>query len=175
MGDDVRDFDDEIGHFDSYRRYDRARLARSTRARTRYAPKWPRWHRQRGRFALGYARPYGDKTDPTGYQAALDTIDPGALSERDQRIAAALAMVREGRSVAGAARAAQVPRSTLSRYVAGVSKLGSQNGVAPRVRDLVEVSYDVARIAGESIRESLGAPGGVETRRPSESLRRSDG
>lgn len=95
------------------------------------------------------------KIDPTGYEAALETIDPGALSERDQRIAAALAMVREGRSVAGAARAAQVPRSTLSRYVAGVSKLGSTNNVAPRVRDLVDVSYDVARIAGESIRESL--------------------
>ena len=103
----------------------------------------------------GYPVAMADQTDPDGYTTALETIELGALSERDQRIAAALAMVREGRSVAGAARATQVPRTTLSRYVAGVSRLGSTNGIAPRVRDLVDVSYDVARIAGEAVRESL--------------------
>ena len=96
-----------------------------------------------------------EKIDPTGKDAALETIQTGALSEREQRIATALALVREGSSIKRAARDCQIPRSTLSRYVAGVSKLGATNGVAPRVRDLVEVSYDVARIAGESIRESL--------------------
>ena len=103
----------------------------------------------------GYPLAMADQTDTDGYTTALETIEPGALSERDQRIAAALAMVREGSSVKGAARRAQVPRTTLMRYVAGVSKLGSTNNVARRVDDVAELSYDVARIAGEAVRESL--------------------
>ena len=85
-------------------------------------------------------------------------IEPGALSERDQRIAAGLALVREGTSMKRAAQIAQVPRTTLMRYRDNLSKLGTSNGREQRLADVEELSFDIARIAGERIRESLNDP-----------------
>lgn len=82
-------------------------------------------------------------------------ITPGALSEREQRIAAGIALVREGKSLNRAAKIVQVPRSTLTRYVQGVRQLGNSNGRETRLADVEELSFDIARIAGERIRESL--------------------
>ena len=95
--------------------------------------------------------------DPTGYDKALAQIQPGALSERQQRIAAGLALVRDGMSGLKAARAVGVPYSTLWGYIHEVSKLGNveSDGREIDLRSLDEASIDVALIAAEAVRDEL--------------------
>lgn len=97
------------------------------------------------------------KVDPTGFQAALATIQPGALSERQQRIAAGLALVRDGMPGYKAARQVGIPWSTLWGYIHNVSKLGNaeSDGMESDIRALNEASVDVALIAAESVRDEL--------------------
>jgi len=91
--------------------------------------------------------------DPTGYDVAL-VPQPVALSERQQRIAAGMAMVRDGMSLRKASAAARVPRATLHGYMQGVSKLGRQEEHG-RLEQVTDYSYDISLIASEAIIESL--------------------
>lgn len=95
--------------------------------------------------------------DPTGYDKALATIQPGALSERQQRIAAGLALIADGTPGYVAARRVGVPWSTLWRYHHKLSKLGNDesDGMTADATALAETSVDVALIAAEAIRNSL--------------------
>lgn len=99
------------------------------------------------------------KVDPTGFDKAIASIQPGALSERQQRIAAGLAMIREGKSLSAAARAVQVPLSTMWNYHHGVSTLegGNQQGgsLSRELEAVHATSHDIALLAGENIVRSL--------------------
>ena len=97
------------------------------------------------------------KVDPTGFQATLDTIPKGQLSERQERIARALAMVQSGSSVRGASRACGIPTSTLWGYAHGITNLAREND-GGRGRDLdaiYEATIDASLIAAEKLREAL--------------------
>lgn len=97
------------------------------------------------------------KVDPTGYEAALAQIPKGQLSERQQRIATGMAMVREGSSIWAAAKACQIPYSTLWGYCNNVTKLDNENaGVQGRdLEALQTASLDVSLIAAEKLRKAL--------------------
>ena len=68
----------------------------------------------------GYLHRISKRPDPTGMTTVLDNIEPGALSEREQRIAAGIQMVRDGSTIKGASKAVRIPLSTLHSYVTGV-------------------------------------------------------
>lgn len=93
--------------------------------------------------------------DTTGYKTAIAKIPQGQLSERQLRIAAALAMVREGKAVRTAAREAHVPLSTLQRYVQKGLEAGRQQEQEVRTAELLDASFDIANMASEAILESL--------------------
>lgn len=94
--------------------------------------------------------------DPTGYQAALAEIKPGQLSERQQRIAAGLAMIREGKSVRAASKATMIPWATLDRYNKGLSTLESNEaGAEVNVEHIHHAASDIALIAAQHVLESL--------------------
>jgi len=95
--------------------------------------------------------------DPTGYAGALEAIQPGQLSERQQRIATALAMIRDGASILSASKKAQIPVSTMWRYHHNISKLGNSegDGMDADVMAISQVSADVALIAAEAVRDEL--------------------
>jgi len=96
------------------------------------------------------------KVDPTGFQAALATIQPGALSERQQRIAAGLAMIRDGESIQQAAVLARVPYSTLWAYHHKGQSVADREGKADyNVAAVTELSVDISLMAGERVRDSL--------------------
>jgi len=92
--------------------------------------------------------------DPTGYDVALANIQPGALSERQQRVASAMAMVRDGETIKHSASLARIPQSTLWGYLNGKSKLGTE-AEHGRLEEVTEHSYDISRMAAEAIKESL--------------------
>ena len=97
------------------------------------------------------------KVDPTGFDKAIAAIQPGALSERQQRIATAMAMVREGHSILKASKECELPYSTLWGYCRGVSNLGREND-GGRGRDLDALqaaSLDASLIAVEKLRTAL--------------------
>lgn len=97
------------------------------------------------------------KVDPTGFQAALATIQPGQLSERQQRIAMGLAMIEAGKTVSAASRECGIPRMTLWGYAQGVTKLGNENE-GRRGRDLEtlhDACLDNALLASEMLRDAL--------------------
>lgn len=94
--------------------------------------------------------------DPTGYDKALAQIQPGALSERQQRIAAGLAMLADGQSYRRAASVAQVPLSTLWEYANHARSIHErQTRMEDDVQVVAQLSCDVALIAGEAVRDSL--------------------
>lgn len=97
------------------------------------------------------------KVDPTGFQAALATIQPGQLSERQQRIATGLAMIQAGSSCLAASKQCSLPVSTLWRYARGISNLQSENdGGRGRELDAIhDASIDASLIAAERLRDSL--------------------
>ena len=95
------------------------------------------------------------KVDTTGFDAVLAAIPKGQLSERQQRIAAGMAMVREGRSYRTASMACGIPISTLHHYVSGSSSLEREQGFERPLKDVNEQSFDIAQLAGEAIVESL--------------------
>lgn len=97
------------------------------------------------------------KVDTTGFDAVLAAIPKGQLSERQQRIAAGMAMVREGSSVLAAAKACGLPNSTLWAYCNDVTKLGREND-GPLGRDIEALraaSVDASLIAAEKLRKAL--------------------
>lgn len=97
------------------------------------------------------------KVDPTGFQAALATIQPGQLSERQQRIATGVAMIQAGSTLNSASKACGIPLSTLWGYARGITKFENENE-GRRGRDL-EVLHDAcldnALLASEKLREAL--------------------
>lgn len=93
--------------------------------------------------------------DTTGYKTAIAKIPQGQLSERQMRIAAAVAMVRDGSSVEGAARSARIPRTTLRRYIDRAADVASTKEQETRTADLLDASFDIANMASEAILESL--------------------
>lgn len=96
------------------------------------------------------------KVDPTGFDAALATIQPGQLSERQQRIAAGVALMREqGMNSRKAAAVVGVPHATLYRYHRDGVSVKQETGIERDTEDIAEASADIALIAAEAIRESL--------------------
>lgn len=94
--------------------------------------------------------------DPEGYKTAIATIQPGALSERQQRIAAGLAMLREGKSYREAARVAKIPHATLWSYHNTGRAIAEREGKADHnIAAVTELSVDIALMAGEAVRDSL--------------------
>jgi hypothetical protein len=71
------------------------------------------------------------------------------------RIAAAVAMVREGQTIRRAAQAARVPKSTLHTYLHRSPEDGHVQEQETRVGALLDASYDIAGLAAESIRDSM--------------------
>lgn len=97
--------------------------------------------------------------DPTGMNAALATIQPGALSERQQRIAVGLAMLERGHSYREAADVSKIPLSTLWDYRNDKRSLSERKTSDPRdVEAVTELATDIAIMAGEAIRDSLSDP-----------------
>lgn len=94
--------------------------------------------------------------DPTGYDKALAQIQPGALSERKQRIAVALGMIRDGSSLKNAARVAKVPYSTLWEYQHAQRSLSDPEGRGERDMATVQAfSVDMSLMAAENVIDSL--------------------
>src|SRR5678815_4355441 len=94
--------------------------------------------------------------DPTGYTAALATIQPGQLSERQQRIAAGLAMIRDGKSIRSASKATMIPWSTLDRYHRGLSTVGSNDaGAELHIDGISNAAADIALMASQAVLESM--------------------
>ena len=94
--------------------------------------------------------------DPTGYTAAIAAIPKGQLSERQQRIAAGLAMIREGKSIQAASRATMIPWSTLDRYHKGLSTLESNEaGAEVNAENIHHAAADIALIAAQHVLESM--------------------
>lgn len=95
--------------------------------------------------------------DPTGMATAVAAIQVGALSERQQRIATGLALIRDGKPIKRAAIEVGIPESTMWRYAHGVSKVESADadGMDADLRTLNEASFDVALIAAEAVRDEL--------------------
>lgn len=96
------------------------------------------------------------KVDPTGIDAALAAIQPGALSERQQRIAAGVALMRDqGLNSRTAAKRVGVPYATLYRYHRDGVTLKQETGLERDTEDIAEASADIALLAAEAIRDSL--------------------
>ena len=94
--------------------------------------------------------------DPTGYAGALEAIQPGQLSERQQRIATALAMVRDGTPLRKAAVVAKVPYATLWEYHnKGRSVAGQETKADYNIAAVTEVSVDISLMAAERVRDRL--------------------
>lgn len=96
------------------------------------------------------------KPDPTGYDAALEAIQPG-LNTREQTIAVALAMIDEGVSIKAAAERCQLPYATLWRYARKVSELNSDatDGRTASLEALADQTLVAARIAAERVTQRL--------------------
>lgn len=96
------------------------------------------------------------KVDPTGYEDALATIPKGQLSERQQRIAAGLAMIREGSSIKKAAEVCRIPKTTMWEYHHSLRSLSDPEIKVDRdMKAIQAATYDIAQIASEKIIESL--------------------
>lgn len=95
--------------------------------------------------------------DPTGFDKAIAAIQPGALSERQQRIAAGMALARDGMPGYKAAQKVGIPWSTLWRYINGMRQLGNAaaDGMEADTTALHETSVDMSLMAAERIRDSL--------------------
>jgi len=93
--------------------------------------------------------------DNSGYEAAIAEIPKGQLSEREQRIAAGIAMVKvDGFSILQASKKTGIPYTTLSRHVRGITTTVSNNVEAAR-EDLLETAYAVASGAAAHIQARL--------------------
>ena len=96
--------------------------------------------------------------DDSGYQAAIAEIPRGQLSERQQRIAAGLAMIRvDGSSVHAAAKAVQIPYSTLYDHNRGLTDPDYEKGFKANERGLVDGLMSIATLASEKIFERVEA------------------
>lgn len=98
------------------------------------------------------------KVDPTGYSHAIATIEKGALSERQQRIAVGVAMLRDGATYRQASAAAKVPIRTLWDYANRGQAIMEREGKADyNVAAVTEVSLDISLMAAEHVRDRLAA------------------
>lgn len=96
------------------------------------------------------------KVDPTGMDAVLAAIPKGQLSERQQRIAAGVALVKEqGFSCKAAAKRVGIPHATLWRYHRDNVTLKPEQGLERDTEDIAEASADIALMAAEAIKDSL--------------------
>lgn len=96
--------------------------------------------------------------DPTGMDAVLAQIQPGALSERQQRIANGLALIRDQKyDVKSAAKMVGIPHSTLWRYNRDGFEVKPECGIERDIEALVDVTADIALMAGEHIRDSIAS------------------
>jgi hypothetical protein len=94
--------------------------------------------------------------DPTGYTDAIATIPEGQLSERQQRIAAGLAMIRDGTSIKRASEIAKVPLSTLWNYHHKGRSIAERETKADyNVAAVTEMSVDISLMAAERVRDRL--------------------
>ncbi len=98
--------------------------------------------------------------DPTGTKAIVAAIEPGQLSERQQRIATGMALVRDqGMPVKTAARKVHIPRTTLRRYLDGMAELATGEDHEVAITEIRNHSLDISRMAAERIAESLSEKG----------------
>ena len=97
------------------------------------------------------------KPDASGYSAAIEAIPTEALSGRQQRIAAAVALVRtEGRTVRHASRATGIPRPTIYRHLDGVSSIAdTSKGDREAHRRSLDASQAIAIRAADSVLDAL--------------------
>ena len=94
--------------------------------------------------------------DHTGYKAVVAEITRGQLSERQTRIAAGLALIREeGSSIKGAAERVGIPEKTLWRHNAGLVSLTSEKGIQANEQALLAASFDIAQLAADKITDRL--------------------
>ena len=93
--------------------------------------------------------------DHTGMDAVVAEIPRGQLSERQTRIAAGLALIRDGSSVQAAARQVEIPQPTLWRHNRGLSTLNDEKGIQANEQALLAASFDIAQLAAEKITDRL--------------------
>ena len=93
--------------------------------------------------------------DPHGYQSVIAEIPRGQLSERQTRIAAGLALIRDGSSVNAAAKQVGIPQRTLWRHDKGLAALTSEKGIQANEQALLAASFDIAQLAAEKITDRL--------------------
>ena len=105
----------------------------------------------------GYARGMADTPDASGYGAAIEAIPTDALSSRQQRIAAAVALVRtEGRTVSHASRATGIPRPTIYRHLEGVASIAdTSKGDREAHRRILDASQAIAIRAADNVLDAL--------------------
>ena len=98
-----------------------------------------------------------DPTDPRGYAQTLATIPSDALSTRQQRVAAAVALVRvEGRTVSQASRETGIPRPTIYRHLDGVSSIAdTSKGDQAAHRRILDASQAIAIRAGDAVLDAI--------------------
>lgn len=93
----------------------------------------------------------------TGFDAALEAIPENQLSSRQQRIAAGVAMIREGSTCLAASKAVEIPYTTLRRYSKALANVVSSeaDGRDASFQALADHSIVASTIALERITERL--------------------
>ncbi len=95
--------------------------------------------------------------DPTGMLETLAEADQVMvpLSPRKAKIAAGLALVRDGMPIQRAAKHVDIPTATLWRHARGLSDVNSEKLVQVNEQALVAASFDMAQIAASKLTDRL--------------------
>ena len=95
--------------------------------------------------------------DSSGYLEAIAEIPKGQLSERQQRIAAGLAMIRDGSSIREASHLTNIPYSTLYDHKRGLTETDHEKAFQKGERALVDGLLAIATLASEKVFERVEA------------------
>lgn len=98
-------------------------------------------------------------SDPTGFAGAIKELPESGLSSRQQRVAAAIAMVKNGHTQRDASEATGIPKTTLYRALRGIGTIrdqGKQDEAATRA--ILEASQAISLKASEVVMEGLDDP-----------------
>lgn len=94
-------------------------------------------------------------SDPDGILGALAEIPKGQLSERQARLAAALAMIDGGSSIHAASKACELPYSTLYKQARGLARSDRETAFEVGESALVDAQLTIASRASEIVLERL--------------------
>ena len=97
------------------------------------------------------------RNDPSGYLEAIAEIPRGQLSERQQRIAAGIAMIRDGKSCNKAAKEVGIPYSTLFRHKQGLTDPNYEKAFQKGEKALIEGHLAIATLGAEKVFERVEA------------------